>query len=144
LAVASDIVAAREMPVLAAFLEDKSNLLRKFAVDSAMRAGATRTLAWAMEATGAKVGDLGVNEIAEGLVRMAAAEAGAQRSAELAIEGEVNAIVGVEEIAAAEKARKVARKLEKQGIKQVAEGTEAVGQGEAIGAVAVAFDEAAQ
>jgi len=144
LAVASDFVASRNMPVLAAFLEDKSNLLRKFAVDSAMRSGATRALAQAMSATGAKVGDLGVNEIAEGLVRMAVAEAGAERSQELAFEGEMNAIVGVEEIAAAEKARKVARKLEKQGIKQVAEGTEAVGQGEAIGAVAVAFDEAAQ
>ena len=34
-----DIVAAREMPVLAAFLEDKGNLLRVFAVDSIKRAG---------------------------------------------------------------------------------------------------------
>jgi hypothetical protein len=56
----------------------------------------------------------------------------------------VNATVGVEEIAVAQKARKVARKLEKQGIKQVAAGTEAVGQGETIGAVAEAFDAAAQ
>ena len=132
------------MPVLAAFLEDKGNLLRTFAVDSIMRAAATRALAQAMAATGAKVGELGANEMAEGLVRMSAAEAAAQRSAELAIEGEVNAIVGVEEIAEAQQARKVARKLEKKGIKQVAAGTEAVGQGEAIGAVAVAFDEAAQ
>jgi hypothetical protein len=144
LAVAADFVAAREMPVLAAFLEDKGNLLRTFAVDSIMRATATRALAWAMEATGAKVGDWGANEVAEGLVRMSAAEAVAQRSAELAVEGEVNAAVGVEEIAEAQQARKVARKLEKKGIKQVAEGTEAVGQGEVIGAVAEAFDEAAQ
>ena len=34
---------------------------------------------------------------------------------ELAIEGEVNAIVGVEEIAEAQQTRKAARKLEKQG-----------------------------
>ena len=45
LAVAADIVEAREMPVLAAFLEDKGNLLRTFAVDSIMRAVATRALA---------------------------------------------------------------------------------------------------
>ena len=54
LAVAADIVAARDMPVLAAFLEDKGNLLRKFAVDSAMRSGATRALAQAMSATGSQ------------------------------------------------------------------------------------------
>ena len=144
LAVAADFVEAREMPVLAAFLEDKGNLLRKFAVDSILRAGATRALAQAMAATGSKIADLGANEIAEGLIRMAVAEEGAERSADLFADGAMNAVAGEEELADAVGARKVARKLEKKGIKQVAAGTEAVGQGEAIGAVAVAFDEAAQ
>ena len=67
LGVASAVVSAREMPVLAAFLEDKGNLLRVFAVDSIMRAGAARALAQAMAATGAKVSDMGANEVAEGL-----------------------------------------------------------------------------
>jgi hypothetical protein len=142
--VAADIVSAREMPVLAAFLEDKGNLLRVFAVDAVKRAGAGRVLAQAMAETSEKVGDMGANEVAEGLIRMAVAEEGAERSADLFADGAMNAVAGKEELATAVGARKVARKLEKKGIKQVAAGTEAVGQGEAIGAVAVAFDEAAQ
>ena len=79
------------------------------------------------------------------LTRMLSTGAAAgERSVELAVEGAVTAAVGMEEIEIAKGARKTARKLEKQGIKQVAAGAEAVGQAEAIGAVAVAFDEAAQ
>jgi len=144
LGVASDFVAAREMPVLAAFLEDKGNLLRVFAVDSIKRAGATRALAQAMAATGAKVGEMGANEVAEGLVRMAIAEGGAQRSADLFADGAMNAAGGAEVLAAAQGARQVAREMEKTGVKQVAAGTEVVGQAETMGVVAVALDEAAQ
>ena len=101
LRVASAVVSAREMPVLAAFLEDKGNLLRVFAVDSIMRAGAARALAQAMAATGAKVGDMGANEVAEGLIRMAVAEEGAERSADLFADGAMNAVGGEEALAAA-------------------------------------------
>ena len=45
MAVAADVVSAREMPVLAAFLADKGNLLRVFAVDSIKRAGAAQVYA---------------------------------------------------------------------------------------------------
>jgi len=144
LAVVADIVEAREMPVIAAFLEDKSNLLRVFAVESIKRATATRALAEAIAETGAKVGDWGANEVAEGLVRMSAAEAVAQRSGELAVEGAETAVAGVQKIAEAQDARKAARKLEKKGVMQVAAGAEAVGQGETVGAVGEAFAEAAQ
>ena len=59
LQLAASFVAMRDMPVLAAFLEDKGNLLRVFAVDSVKRAGATKALSQAMAATGAKVGEMG-------------------------------------------------------------------------------------
>ena len=108
--VAADIVSAREMPVLAAFLEDKGNLLRVFAVDTVKRAGAGRVLAQAMAETGEKVGDMGANEVAEGLIRMAVAEEGAERSADLFADGAMNAVAGVEALAAAAGARQVARR----------------------------------
>ena len=123
------------MPVLAAFLEDKGNLLRVFAVDSIKRAGAARA-AHAMSETGARVGDMGANEVAEGLIRMAVAEEGAERSADLFADGAMNAVGGEEALAAAAGARKVAVELEKEGVKQVGAGTEAVGQAEAMSAVA--------
>jgi hypothetical protein len=141
--VAADIVSAREMPVLAAFLEDKGNLLRVFAVDTVKRAGAGRVLAQAMAETGEKVGDMGANEVAEGLIRMAVAEEAAERSTDLFADGAMNAVGGEEALAVAAGARKVARQLEKEGIKQVAAGTEAVGQAEAMSAVASALDVAA-
>ena len=106
------VVAAREMPVLAAFLEDKGNLLRVFAVDSIKRAGAARALAQAMAETGAKVGDMGANEVAEGLIRMAVAEEGAERSADLFADGAMNAAGGEKALAVAADAREVARDLE--------------------------------
>jgi len=141
--VAADIVAAREMPVLAAFLEDKGNLLRVFAVDTVKRAGAGRVLAQAMAETGEQVADMGANEVAEGLIRMAVAEEGAQRSADLFADGAMNAVAGEEGLALAARGREVARDLEKSGVKQVAAGTEAVGQAEAMDAVAKALDVAA-
>jgi hypothetical protein len=142
--VAADIVSAREMPVLAAFLEDKGNLLRVFAVDTIKRAGAGRVLAQAMAETGEKVSDLGANEVAEGLIRMAVAQEGAERSADLFADGAMNAVGGEEALAVAAGARQVARDLERAGIKQVSAGTEEVGQAEAMAAVAGALDEAAQ
>jgi len=81
--------------------------------------------------------------VAEGLIRMAVAEEGAERSADLFADGAMNAVGGEEALAAAAGARKVARELEKAGTKQVAKGTEEVGQAEAIGAVADALDVAA-
>ena len=86
---------------------------------------------------------MGANEVAEGLIRMAVAEEGAERSADLFADGAMNAVGGEEALAAAAGARKVARQLEKEGVKQVAAGTEAVGQAEAMSAVASALDVAA-
>ena len=99
--VAADIVATREMPVLAAFLEDKGNLLRVFAVDTVKRAGAGRVLAQAMAETGDKVADMGANEVAEGLIGMAVAQEGAERSADLFADGAMNAVKGEEVLVAA-------------------------------------------
>jgi hypothetical protein len=87
LAVASEAVAARDMPVFAAFLEDTGERLHDLAVDAIVRAGAARALAKAMAATGAKIGEFAANEVAEGLVRLAASDAAAERSGEFAALG---------------------------------------------------------
>ena len=91
---ASYIVAVRDMPVLAAFLEDKGNLLRVFAVDTVKRAGAGRVWRRRWPRRASKVGDMGANEVAEGLIRMAVAEEGAERSADLFADGAMNAVGG--------------------------------------------------
>ncbi len=98
--------------------------------------------AQAMAATGAKVSDMGANEVAEGLVRMAVAEEGAQRSADLFVDG------------AMKRGRRCgsnSRRPERgrsHGISRRQASsrwprTEAIGQAEAMEAVAEALDVAA-
>ena len=74
--------------------------------------GCGRILAQAMAETGEKVGDMGANEVAEGLIRMAVAEEGAERSADLFADGAMNAVGGEKALAVAAGAREVARDLE--------------------------------
>src|SRR5262249_40554714 len=76
-----------EMPVLAAFLATRSSALTRLGVKTVVRAAAARALGAAMAATGSQLADLSEEEVAEGIVRLAAAEAGAQRSEELAAAG---------------------------------------------------------
>ncbi len=88
LRVAATIVKRIEMPILARFLGGRSSQLDHLAVDAVMRSIGTRVLAAALAATGATVADLSEQEVTEGIVRLAAAEALAERRDEL-IEAEV-------------------------------------------------------
>jgi hypothetical protein len=69
-----------------------------------------------MAATGSQLADLSEEEVAEGIVRLAAAEAGAQRSEELAAAGAARTERGAEELATARVAARAARRAEAEGI----------------------------
>ncbi|HRX03412.1 MAG TPA: hypothetical protein P5148_09725, partial [Anaerolineae bacterium] len=69
-----DVVLDLDMPLLAAFLGSLGDRMRQLSADTIHRFGATRALARALAETGEAVGDLGSNEVGEGLMRMEAAE----------------------------------------------------------------------
>ena len=80
----SDVVDLMEMPILAAFLETRGETLQQVAVEVIMQAATTRALSQVMGAQAEAVADAGAEEMAEGIVRMAASEAMAESSEELA------------------------------------------------------------
>ena len=85
LRVAGDIVDLLEMPVLAGFLESRGDRVNGMAVNAVLRSTSTRVLAAAMAATGTDLASLSVENVADGIVRLAAADAMAMRSGELAV-----------------------------------------------------------
>src|SRR5262249_23310333 len=82
LRVAAAIVSRLEMPVLATFLARRSMWVTRMGVQTVVRAGAARALSVAVAATGKDVAELSAEEVTEGIVRLAAAEAGAELSEE--------------------------------------------------------------
>jgi hypothetical protein len=139
----SQVVAELGMPILADFLDTKCDELQVMAVDTIFRAGATRALAAAVSATGAQVGELGANEVAEGLTRLAVADGVALRSQELAEAGAELTAQGVVEMAAASGLREAAQDLAAEGVGQMMEGSAEIGAAAALGDVAEAIEEAA-
>ena len=81
---AGDIVDLLEMPVLAGFLESRGERVNGMAINAVLRSTSTRVLAAAMAATGTDLAELSAENVADGIVRLAAADAG-QRSGELAM-----------------------------------------------------------
>jgi hypothetical protein len=140
--VAGDVVAGLEMPVLAAFLEDRGQWLREIAVDTVLRFGAGQALADALAETGLDIEDLGAGEMAEGLTRVAVSEVAAARSDELAEAGAEMVAGGLVEMAAAEAMGEASEALAAEGVTQVAEGAAGIGTAEALRAAAEAVEEA--
>ena len=121
-----------EMPVLAAVLDDRGAMLQDIAVDVILRAAAERGLAHLMEATGQQIGELGEEEIDEGLLRMAASDIAAERSAELAAAGAGLAVRGAVEMAAAGAAADLAGEVAAEGVADVATGAAELGAAAAL------------
>ena len=132
----SDVVDLMEMPVLSAFLEDRSEQLQEIAMDEILQAAGERALSHLMAATGAEIRELGANEVAEGVVRGVAAAAMADRAEELAEAGAVLAEEGLEELAVADAAGDVAQDLAAEGVADVAEGAADLGRAAAMDEVA--------
>ena len=85
LRVAGDIVDLLELPTLSGFLWSRGDRVNGMAVNAVLRSTSTRALAAAMAATGTDLASLSVENVADGIVRMAAADAMATRSDELAV-----------------------------------------------------------
>jgi len=73
----SEVLSMLDMPVLADFLEARGEHLQDIAVDQLLRYTGTRALAGAMKETAKDIEAMGENEVAEGLVRVAASQVAA-------------------------------------------------------------------
>jgi len=104
----SDVVDMLQMPALTDFLAERGEILQEIAVEQIIRSASTKGVARAIEAAGGKIADLGNNEIAEGVTRMAVSEGLAEGSKQL---------------------KKAGIKLAKQGVKKVQDGEEIVAAG---------------
>ncbi len=128
----ANIVDELEMPILAAILDDRGALLQGMAVEIILRAAAERGLSQLMAATGGQIADMGVNEIDEGLLRVAASDMAAERSAELAAAGADLADRGAVEMAVAGAAADLADDLESEGVTDVEIGAAELGAAAAL------------
>jgi hypothetical protein len=139
----SDVVGALDMPVLADFLEDRGMRLQQIAADQLLRFTSTRALAGAIKQAGEDIEVMGEDEVVEGMVRGAASEAVAERSAELSVASDMLAAKGVDELTTAAMAGMIARDAAQSGVAAIASGAEEMGMGEATAAMGAAFEERA-
>jgi hypothetical protein len=144
LSTVSDVVGMLQMAVLSDFLKARSARLQEVAVDALIRSAGTRALGKSMVETGAAIEKLGEGEVAEGAVRMAVAEAAAQRSQQLSEASEQLAERGLAEIDTAEMAGEAARMSAAAGAVNLAEGSAMVGAGAAFEEVGGALEERAE
>jgi hypothetical protein len=125
--IAAAIVARLQMPVLANFLAQRSVALTRMGVQTVVRATGARALSTAIAATGKDLAELSAEEVAEGIVRLAAAEAGAEMSEAMIAAGAARMAVGADELAVAETAAGLAREAAAVGVGEAALGAAAVG-----------------
>ncbi len=135
----SDVVGMLDMPVLSEFLGGRGSRLREIAVDQLLRYTGTRALAGAIKQEGAEIEAMGENEVVEGVVRMAASQAAAERSAELSVASDLLAMKGVDALATAAAAGEVAMAARAAGVTKIAQGAEAIGAGVATAAAGEAL-----
>ena len=132
------------MPLLSAFLDDRSGKIGQMAVDNILLASATRALAAATAATGKQIGDLSATEVAEGIVRLAASEALAERSSQLAAESGDSAATGYDELVTAGVLHEAAGKARGESFDAGARGAAALGAATAEAALAESLVDEAQ
>jgi hypothetical protein len=135
------VVDGLEMPILAAFLIDKSDELHDLAVESIYRSSATRALASAVGATGKDMAALGTNEMAQGLARLAISDTFAFRSEELAEEGLELTAEGLVEAAAADGMREASKDLAADAIGEIAAGSAELGAADTLDALTEDLEE---
>jgi hypothetical protein len=133
---ASKIVDKLKMPLLSAFLDDRSGKIGQMAVDNILLASANRALAAAMAATGKKIEDLSATEVAEGIVRLAASDALAARSSQLAAESGDSASSAYDKLQAAGDLETAAGRARSEAIGASALGGAALGVATAEAAMA--------
>ncbi len=107
----ANVVDELDMPVLATVLDVRGLELQEIAVDVILRAAAERSLSQLMGATGRHIAEMGEEEIDEGLLRTAASDIAAERSAELTAAGAALAVRGAVEAEVAGAAAQLASEL---------------------------------
>jgi len=132
----SDVVGALRAPVIADFLEAKSEELQAIAVKTLLRFGATRALSEAMAKTSAEVEGLGKDEVTEGAIRLTMSDIAEEQSQDLAQAGVELTAEGLARMAAAKGMRQATEEMVAEGVTSVAEGAEQIGAAETVQAVA--------
>lgn len=126
------VMAEWGMPILAAFLDEKQDELHDLAVEEIFKAAAMKALAESVKDSGAKVGALGANEMAEGLTRMAVSDDLAAHSNDLAADAMVHMAGGLAEMIEAEELHDAALDLAALGITGIASGSAELGNAAGI------------
>jgi len=120
---ASKVVDPMVMPVLTAFLDNRSARLQDFAVDNILQSAGNRALARVLAAKRLEIEEMGVKEMAEGLTRISASEAKEAHSEDIAVAGVVLGAKGVEEVVAAKETADLAKEIAGDGVVEVADGS---------------------
>ena len=102
------------------------------ALDVILQAAATRSLSHVIADTGREIGDLGENEIDEGVLRMEVSEIAAQRSEELSVAGDLLASRGAARLAVGVAAGEVAREMVVEGTREMAAGAADMAESESL------------
>lgn len=140
----SEVADAMGMPIMADFLEDRGQTLHEIAVDTVFRFGATRALSEAIAKTGWQIADLGEEEVAEGITRMAVSAGMAERSEDLAAAGAELTAEGLVEMAAARGMHQAAEELVAEGAADIAAGASELTEAEMMAGLGGALEEAGE
>lgn len=134
-----NVADALEMPVLSAVLADRGSRLQSIAVEVILQAAATRSLSHMMSSTGREIGEMGEDEIDEGVLRVTTAEVAAKRAEELATESAMYAARGVVVGAAGMAAGDLAREMVVEGASEMAAGAADMASSEVLDDMAQTF-----
>lgn len=128
----SQVLSVLEMPVVAAILVDRSLQLQEIATNTVLQAAASHGLSEVMNAAGKQLGEMGEEEMDEGLLRVAAAKVAKQRAEELEAQSVELGIKGMTEIANAAQTVELATEVANQGIEAVAVGSAQMASGKQV------------
>ena len=105
-----------------------SSRLKEIAISEIFRARSIQDLASKIQSTGEEVAAFGVNEMGEGVTRIAVSEGLAEASQEMTETAETKFAESLVEQAAAEEIEKISEAYGKQGIAQVTTGASELGE----------------
>ena len=133
---AGDIISELKMPVVAKFLADRADLLHEMSIKQIHVAVSTQGVSQLLDTTGARIGELGENEVMEGAMRLDIAEAGLEKAESMSKASDKLAEKGMEEIMVAGEVQQLAREEALEGAKEIATGSMVVGEALALDEVA--------
>jgi hypothetical protein len=103
-------------------------------VDTIVRSASSRALSQVIAAKGLEIEEMGIEEVNEGLARLAVSGAMSERSEELAAAGVVLGVKGAAEVETALEEAALAREVGKAGVAEIATGAVLVGEADSAAA----------